>query len=1013
MAYYSVDAEWDSSGKNVLFTVTMYNTLYENIATKSFKGAIVEIGGEDIYMSNDNSISAETLCAMGVDVSTSLNWSVPSDLFVGTTASSSIPEGNGDYTTYSDTLDYCEKYSGTLNAMSGTSLSGTINPSISVNPQGAINTVSMKASYSNWSVGENLELKYIYELYRTINSQQTLITSGQDQSQILTSYVSHTDNARQDVATLQEGQYKLVVNVHKYLKGTTYELGSKKSSYRTTTTTFYPLTDIVTASAPIALDAGNNLLYVDASKCFSSNMGYTPKRYCISHNTDRNPVDTQSNVGIEFIPHTENRDDVAVDVAIFYDTLEGEEKCVVSDEGTVSLVYTSPPIANPPILTQVNNKTFTETPDKASRKANLTYTITPAMSDEIVDAYNIITHLLTKDDAGNELKYYIKLDKALNPHFTQSGTTQYDGTNFSDDAYGGFVQTQVDSTNITGHYPSPLERLDKPLWREDGTSNIQYVEWSGSYYYDVSDGAALDNTKIHILQWGGGVATQLSDCPIEEIENRGNSESDPIEIRTPSELAYLIQVRNSSTDTQDWTYGKYFKISDEIDAFDMNGHQQITLESTASEIKSLYTDTLYNIHPDDYYGNRSQYNWYNSVAPTEKGESIDCHCFSGTLDGNGCIIYNLYSAGTYSCLFPFIGVGATIKNIVLSNSRLWCWTSANSTNGASGLLWGHMDNSEDLRNDNNKNITISNCVVKDCYGSSNGTSLHQIGGILRFVDMNISDCMCADNILEICDKNTDGTTIDNLYIWGGLLGGARQNGWTCNINRCIVMGDDVHPLQICEHNTLDYVYKDDDEDHRVDDDAEWYENGPLYHHDGNGESSDMIYRMVYDLPSDCYSNCYATNKVSESIEFATYLLPSQLKDGLCVKFIDTTVYDKWYLPEISYDNQLIDTSLIVQIDLSNGVEVFNDDGTTKKYEIQSGDIIYLEVIPSIYNHGGYYTATRSSDCLSGETTLKGAYIYVKVNGEYKYCPIYVKTANGYVEGIDMYVKDGNTYVLGT
>ena len=426
---------------------------------------------------------------------------------------------------------------------------------------------------------------------------------------------------RRDIDVERPYRYYIVIRTNATY---TCDYGSSTLySSATTSEMFYPLTDIVTASAPIALDAGNNLLYVDASKCFSSNMGYIPKRYCISHNTDTDPVDTQSDTGIELIPHFENRNGVGVDVAVFYDTLEGVEKYVVSDEVSVDLIAVQNPETPTVKLTAVNDTEYTDATNVTRTHSKHTYEIIDNTDRDIVDAFDMHLYLQKKfDNSIHSFKFNNEDNSAISSYYQERGQLHFDGTQDLSGLYGGIVKLRVNEITLTDHYPAP-------------TSN-----WP-NHYENFGD----------IIQWDGTKATSY--------ESGSGTVDDPYIIATPSQLAYMV----SGEDGAKWsskTFDNYYKIKDGIMAFDMCGNTGVTLDTTASELKRIYScGDAYRIN-----NNTSPADWCSLTVNERDGGA-----FCGHFDGNGVIIYNLYCGGNDSALFPTLDGGAVVENITLHAVR--------------------------------------------------------------------------------------------------------------------------------------------------------------------------------------------------------------------------------------------------------------------------------------------------------------------------------------------------------
>lgn len=830
---------------------------------------------------------------------------------------------------------------------------------------------------------------------------------------------------RRDIDVERPYEYYIVIGTN-----ATYTCDYGSSTLYSSTTTsemynFYPLTDIVTASAPIALDAGNNLLYVDASKCFSSNMGYTPKGYRISHNTDTNPVYTQSDAGIEFIPHTENRNNVGVDVAVFYDTLEGEEKSVISDEVFIDLRYVSPPSTTTATLTKINDGEYIpiegSTEDKAKLRDVLTFQIPEPCSyilgdvngDGVVDnkdsgllmkylnnwtvqinkaaadvngdgkinnddysliqqylngrttssighrfittdAFEIIPHITMKNGITKSFKLDKELNSHLNGYYFESGHKGFMNENLDNYDCGGYIKTEITNANITNHYPSPIPLKNKPL------------------------------SEFNIVKWDGTTANSFA--------SGSGTEDDPYIIETPSQLSWMCSGAGS-TEWNSTTFGKYYKIADGIDAFDLCGHSGVTLETSAAQLKSISSDGIYNI-------NHASNNWFNDN--TKKSQYFDGIAFAGTFDANGCIIFNMFAAGSAPSLFPWIGIGATVKNLILKNCRSWQWNAYSSTQPPSGFLYGGMDNGAGYNDGNNPNynvrqtntnIKFENCIVCGCYGSSYGISRHLVGGLLRYVNMKIDNCLFVDNILEVSNKSS--TTKDDLYMFGGLIGGSYDPSiapdTTLKVNGCVIIGDSVMPQII---NTSS-IYPSWQDGYQV---SDWLTNN-----------------------SNNYINCYRSVESSDDYILSSKinnLIESQMRNSNSEIFMTDLdwITPNWYSVNPTTTDVLNSDELYIKINTGEPLKLYNEDGTIENYILKKNDKVFIEVRSYTYENSTYMVDASEDSRNSRPVILhKGIIIPVKVENEdgtsaYKCGTIFVKTPSGYKEGSSMFIKNINNYM---
>ncbi len=583
-------------------------------------------------------------------------------------------------------------------------------------------------------------------------------------------------------------------------------------------------------------------------------------------------------------------------------------------------------------------------------------TIIPAIS-----AYDIVPHIKLTDGSTKSFK----LDKSINTHldgyYVESGHNGFNEEPFNDNDCGGYIKTQITTANITNNYPSPVALKNKLI------SEFTILNWDGT----------IDDSELSLLD------------PLSS-----NSETNPYIVETPEQLAYLC-MGAGATKYSSTTFGKYYKITDDVDAFNMGAYDEVTLETTASQLKSISSDGSYDINTVKLSKWRDL-----SIKASITDNGVP---FAGTLDGNGCIIYNLYTHGNESALFPWIGVGATIKNLVMKACRSWNWRNIVDGCG-SGLLCGAIDNGAAFDNGNNPDyerritnttITIENCSVLDCYANTFGDAKFLISGYLRYNHMNISNCLCVNNILEVspaayCGPLGISTSKSDLVAFGGLVGGMHPYG-SCalKVNNCVVIGDTIMP--VLNENPIN-------------------EQGMIL-------KKGLLFNEV--CSSTCYENCYTDTENTTADLAIQKLTNSQMRNTLAKDFMNLDwITPTWHtISPIAVSTLSLD-DLYINIDLNNLIEIYNVDGTITKHRVRGRDTIYIEVRPYIYDYGTYYTDKYPNNRYSRDAVISGLYIYAKVpidgddgNYEYQYQPVYVKTPTGYREASRMFIKNkNNNYV---
>lgn len=228
------------------------------------------------------------------------------------------------------------------------------------------------------------------------------------------------------------------------------------------------------------------------------------------------------------------------------------------------------------------------------------------------------------------------------------------------------------------------------------------------------------------------------------FESGTGTESDPYMIATAEQLAYAVLGDKSVSED------KYFKVVDDA-VFNMNGMQDITLDSTVGDVK-LATATGVGT-------------W-----------TTDAQTFAGNFDGNGVVIYNLYSVGGYAGLFPYITTDNTAKTCSFKNI-----TVANSYISGYHFSGGIIGNS--YAKGTSQYMNVENCMVKNCYISDNGntnTNCNRTSGTMvgcaAHNKTTIKNCFALDNI-------TSATNIT-----GGFIGNTSAFAGDAVISSCISIG---------------------------------------------------------------------------------------------------------------------------------------------------------------------------------------------------------------------------------
>ena len=189
-------------------------------------------------------------------------------------------------------------------------------------------------------------------------------------------------------------------------------------------------------------------------------------------------------------------------------------------------------------------------------------------------------------------------------------------------------------------------------------------------------------------------------------------------INTAEELAWAI------LKSGDASSGKTYKVADNIGAFYMNEN---TDDLTLAQVKNNLNGNNVNV-----------WQYQNSN-------------FQGTIDGNGVIIYGLYSAGDTSDgskdggFIPHAKGAVAVKNIAFRNSYFAGWKY-----GAAIITYAESDTTA---------ITVEQCEVSNCYitqnrtTSSTGSATHySVGVVCGFAQptesFKVNNCLIYGNGLD-------------------------------------------------------------------------------------------------------------------------------------------------------------------------------------------------------------------------------------------------------------------------
>ncbi len=224
-------------------------------------------------------------------------------------------------------------------------------------------------------------------------------------------------------------------------------------------------------------------------------------------------------------------------------------------------------------------------------------------------------------------------------------------------------------------------------------------------------------------------------------------------INNAEELAWL-----ASASTPDETKDKNYKVVDNA-VFNLNGMTGITLDSGAGDV-SAATPT--------------GKNWING------GEVKN---FAGNFDGNGVVIYNMYSSGAYGGLFSYIITDNTAKTCNFSNITV----KASYIKGyhyAAGIV------ANSYTTTTSQYINFTNCKVENCYINStdSNAACNRTGGLIighaSHNKITVDDCIAINNVIFATN------------IKGGFIGNTSAHAGDSVIKNSVVIGSTPYAVQL-------------------------------------------------------------------------------------------------------------------------------------------------------------------------------------------------------------------------
>lgn len=230
------------------------------------------------------------------------------------------------------------------------------------------------------------------------------------------------------------------------------------------------------------------------------------------------------------------------------------------------------------------------------------------------------------------------------------------------------------------------------------------------------------------------------------------TKDDPYIIKTAEQMAYVAL--STTLDSK----GKYFKVTDNA-VFNMNGAIGITLNSTAAEVKDA--------------PKQGAYKWDSDGA-----------AFCGNFDGNGAIIYNIYSSKTgYGGLFPHITTNNDEKSVTIKNVAVKASFFA-GYHAAGGIV------GDAVAQTTSQALNFENCMVENCYITDMGdtnTACHRttgtIAGRVAHNGVTVDNCLAKGNLLE------------SINIVGGFVGNTSAYSPDAVIKNSVSLGTLPYPTK--------------------------------------------------------------------------------------------------------------------------------------------------------------------------------------------------------------------------
>lgn len=269
-----------------------------------------------------------------------------------------------------------------------------------------------------------------------------------------------------------------------------------------------------------------------------------------------------------------------------------------------------------------------------------------------------------------------------------------------------------------------------------------------------------DLSQLNVVYADGGIS--------QTAPTKGSgTEGDPYIIENASHLRYLAQCSTPAT-----TYGKYYKVDDNVDVLVLQskgyidgvaGSLEAFLALDANGVKTALSKESVTVGETTY--NRIIFQ-SGTLASNYDG-------FAGTIDFNGVTICGMFNQN--GGLIAIANGGTTLKNLTLCNNYITSgWYNGNLVGMLhNGTAASSVTNEDGTTTNVYKPLTISNVVIHDCYQYTTGNGYSNTGvlaGTLmnsKNIPIHVSNILTYDNV-SLGTVSSSDTTEKNCALYGAL-----------------------------------------------------------------------------------------------------------------------------------------------------------------------------------------------------------------------------------------------------